>query len=223
MAAATGVVNRLREQFLAGAALAGDEYRRFSLGRTQGNHLEPLNLFAGTDNTVDRILAALHFLQLFLVILQLGLQGCQLSGQHPQILDIPEHHLADGAGHFPIFENGNPGHHRVMLADFLHVADLRLAGLRHDMHAGIFNDIGDMPTDRLLWIRMQKFSVSVIHHRHIAVFVDHHNAVENTVDDRIKSTFKVLDFFKFGRHLLQFGNVLKNGDGADNFVVFDDG
>ena len=107
-----------------------------------------------------------------------------------------------------------------MFTDFLHVADLRLAGLGHNMHACIFNHIGDVFPYRFFGVRIQKLPIGVIHHGHIAVFVDHDNTVENTVDDRIQRALQIFDLFEFRGNFLQFGDILKNRHSADNFIVF---
>ena len=222
MAPFARIMNRLSEQFLAGAAFAGNQHCRVSLGSPQCNHLQPLDFFARANDAVNRIFATLHFAQFFFVIIQFRLERSQFAGQNPQIFDIAENHLANRAGNSPIFDDGDPGHDRIVFADFLHITNFRLAGLRYNMHPGILNHIRDMFADRLFGINIQKFTVSLIHHCNNAIFIHYDNAIKDAVDDGIQCAFKILDFFQFRSYFLQFGYILKNRHRPDNLIILDD-
>ena len=150
------------------------------------------------------------------------MQRSQFAGEYPQVLHIAEHHLADRAGDRAILDDGDPGHDRIVFADFLHVADFWFAGLGHDMHPRILNHVSDMFANCLFRVDVQKFAVSLVHHRHDPVLIDHDDTVKNTVDDRVQRTLKVFDLFQLGSDFLQLCNILKNRHRTDNLVILDD-
>jgi len=71
-------------------------------------------------------------------------------------------------------------------------------------------------------VEAQVGSVRGVHHPDIAFLVNDDYILEEAFESRFEGAFEVFHFFEFGGDGFELGDVLEDGDRADDFFAFED-
>jgi hypothetical protein len=178
-------VDRLGEELLARAALAGDQDREGVGAGLERLALEALELLAFPDDAVEGVARRAQGNELLLVELELGLEQRELARQLADVAHVLEHDLAEDGDHLPVLLDRDALDHHFLALDELGVVDLGLAGFGHDVHAAVLDGLRAVAPDLGRGIASEELPVVAVEVRDIAVGVGHHRAAVDALEDEL--------------------------------------
>ena len=210
------------EQLLPRPGLPAQQNRRIGPGGPLRLLLGRRDRGAGADDAREGVPGAPQVRELLLVIFHLRLEEVHLRRQLPELLHgLEDHPPVRPDDPVAVFQ-GDPVDDQGAAVDRLPLADLRHAGLRHDVHPGVLDHLRRMLPHGLGDRGPVEPGVLLADHRDDPVGVDDHHPLPGAGEHLLEGADQGPRGIELPRHLLHLGHVLEDGHGADQFPVPED-
>jgi hypothetical protein len=220
-------VDGVGEEFFACAAFAEEEDVAVGPGGAQGKVFGFGHAPRAADNVVEAVtgyaVVAAEFAQFPLVARDLLFELLLTLEEVADFADVFEKDFADGAGYFAVFEYRDAVDDDLAALEVLDLAEFWDAGAADDVEAGVFDDVGDEAADDFVADDVEDVFVGFVYPGDDTVPVDDDDAVADVFEDGVEVFGVVLGIEQLGEGAAEFGGVLEDGQGADDFAAFEDG
>ena len=198
------MVNALGKKLLTGPAFTGDQHWVGVGGRHQCLLFQFGKSTTVADNAFQGISGGTQRHQFFFVLFDLRFEMAQFLGQFHHLPHILKHDQAENGDDRSRPFNGNAVNKDVLAPDGLGLVDFRFACAGHNVHPGVFHDVGAVFSDAIARIDAEKLRIGFVQMGDDAVGIRNHGPVEYVVEKQVKQ----LQLFFDGLKIRAVGYVL---------------